>query len=132
MLLLLLGHANRSRSANWCTLGHRCASWCILWHWRRRAIGMPTAKKTSTFMAPAASIKHDQTKKSRPNNERFHVYSHKKQLKTYIQQTFDRVAVANTNWLITFIHCKKKTISSARRKVVNHMTIIIFRYTFNK
>ena len=93
---------------------------------------MPTTKKPCAFMAPAASIKHDQTKKSRPNNERFHVYSHKKQLKTYIQQTFDRVAVANTNWLITFIHCKKKTICSARRKVVNHMTIIIFRYTFNQ
>jgi hypothetical protein len=93
---------------------------------------MPTTKKPCAIMAPAASIKHDQTKKSRPDNERFHVYSHKKQLKTYIQQTFDRVAVANTNWLITFIHCKKKTISSARRKVVNHMTIIIFRYTFNK
>lgn len=37
---------------------------------------MPTTKKTSTFMAPAASIKHDQTKKSRPYNKSFHVHSH--------------------------------------------------------
>lgn len=28
-------------------------------------------------------------------------------------------AVANTNWQITFIHCKKKTYSNARTKIVN-------------
>jgi len=93
---------------------------------------MPTTKKPCAFMAPAASIKHDQTKKSRPYNERFHVYSHKKQLKTYLQQTLERDAVANTNWLITFIYCKKKGTSSARRKVVNCLIIIIYTYTFNK
>lgn len=92
---------------------------------------MPTTKKPCAFMAPATSIKHNQTKKSRPYNERFHVYSHKMQLKTYIQQTLRRDAVANTNWLITFIYCKKKGTSSARRKVLNCLIIIIYRYTFN-
>ena len=37
---------------------------------------MPTTKKTSTFMAPAASIKHDQTKKSRSYDKSFHIHSH--------------------------------------------------------